>query len=122
MGFEKSVYLTQFIAAVVIAPLLYAYFGRLCLAGFAVGCALGFLSFFSLLKTSYVLIPETSEKKAGKKEKLIIAGLYVAKMALFILTFWFLSKSGVPTIAGFIGGFSTLLPALMIGGIAAKKK
>ncbi len=117
MKIEKIIYSICFITGAAAAPALYYYFGRACLTGFLIGFVLALISFYSIIKTSYLLVPEPGGKKAGNFQKLGVAGMYIAKICLFILSIWFLSKSGTAALLGFVGGFSVLLPALLIGGL-----
>lgn len=117
MKLEKTVYSISLIIAALAAPLLYYFFGRQCLGGFFVGFALAMISFYSIIKTSYLVVPETPGMKPGTRQKLIVAAVYLLKVSLFIGAMWFLAKSGTAAIIGFIGGFSALLPAVLIGGM-----
>jgi hypothetical protein len=117
MKLEKTVYSISLIIAAIAAPPLYYFFGLHCLSGFFVGFALAMISFYSIIKTSYLVVPETPGLKPGTRQKLIVAAVYFLKVSLFIAAMWFLAKSGTAAIIGFIGGFSALLPALLIGGM-----
>ena len=109
MKLEKTVYSISIIIAALAAPPLYYFFGRPCLGGFFVGFALAMISFYSIIKTSYLVVPEAPGLKPGTRQKLIVAGVYLLKVSLFI--------AGTAAIIGFIGGFSALLPAVLIGGM-----
>jgi hypothetical protein len=117
MKLEKTVYSISLIIAALAAPPLYYFFGRPCLGGFFVGFTLAMISFYSIIKTSYLVVPEVPGLKTGTRQKLIVAAVYLLKVGLFIAAMWFLAKSGTAAIIGFIGGFSALLPAVLIGGM-----
>ena len=117
MKLEKTVYSISLVIAAIAAPPPYYFFGRSCLGGFFVGFALAMISFYSIIKTSYLVVPEAPGLKPGTRQKLIVAGVYFLKVGLFIAAMWFLAKSGSAAIIGFIGGFSALLPAVLIGGM-----
>jgi len=119
---EKTIYSISLIAAAIIAPALYYFFGRACLGGFFLGFALAMISFYTIIKTSYLVVPETPGVKPEFRQKMAVALLYILKISLFILSIWFLAKSGTAAIIGFIGGFSTLLPSLLIGGLLFKDR
>lgn len=122
MKLEKTVYSISLIIAAAAGPALFYFFGRACLAGFLVGFALAMISFYSIIKTSYLVVPETPGQKPSTRQKLIVAAVYILKVSLFIAAMWFLSKSGTAAIIGFICGFSTLLPALLVGGMISREK
>ncbi len=120
MKLEKTVYSISLIIAAFAAPPLFYFFGRPCLSGFFVGFALAMISFYSIIKTSYLVVPETPGLKPGTRQKLIVAAVYLLKVSLFVAAIWFLSQNGTAAIIGFIGGFSALLPAVLIGGILCR--
>lgn len=122
MKLERTVYSISLIIAALTAPALWHFFGKSCLTGFFVGFGLAMVSFYSIIKTSYLVVPETPGKKPGTRQKLAVAAVYFVKVSLFIAAMWFLSRGGAASIIGFIGGFSALLPALLIGGMISREE
>ncbi len=117
MKIEKIIYSICFIIAAIAGPAVYYFSGANCLKGYLIGFTLALISFYSVIQTSYLLVPEDRSVKPGVPQKLMVAAMYIIKICLFVLAIWFLSSSGNAALAGFIGGFSTILPALLTGGL-----
>jgi len=116
--FEKNVLAIIFIEIAAFAPLSHYLWGSACSAGFLLGASFAAISFFTIVYTVHALLPSKVEKPTEKRGKLFVTFLYVIKITVFVLSFWIITQRGAEAILAFVAGFSILMPALFIAGLA----